>query len=240
MRFQSQIIRGDVQDALAIEWKFRVEPTEGGKVLFSFSDPNGKARVWKGGSWYFNRAPIALADYDGIDDVKNVLLIKSSYWITLLKVITDIALPCIGAHLKPADKAAATPLGVQIGLLFNSAFDTSMGSATPIAPRTVSKAQIPYAIAPTFATFATGEFASGPLASRRPRAAEQEDWKSSREGRCAEQGSKCRRGAAQQAEAAEQEDWRSSRVGGGAEQRSRRRRGAAQQATGNLRVRRFV
>ncbi|KAL6175954.1 hypothetical protein ACLB2K_052592 [Fragaria x ananassa] len=66
-----------------INGNFPVEPANGGRLLFMFSNPNNRNRVWRGGLWGFNHASVALAQYDEVDEVP---LVKSSYWIALLKV----------------------------------------------------------------------------------------------------------------------------------------------------------
>nr|XP_011463575.1 PREDICTED: uncharacterized protein LOC105351302 [Fragaria vesca subsp. vesca] len=63
--------------------KVKIEPVDGGPVLIIFTDPSDKIRACQGGSWGFNCPPVALPEYD---DVEEVPLVTSSYWITLLEV----------------------------------------------------------------------------------------------------------------------------------------------------------
>ncbi|XP_024196329.1 uncharacterized protein LOC112199560 [Rosa chinensis] len=71
------------RSAWRVNETLQVEEAEGGRVLFTFSDPTDRARVWRGAPWGFNRAPVALAEYDGVMLIEKVPLVKSSYWITM-------------------------------------------------------------------------------------------------------------------------------------------------------------
>ncbi|XP_040373978.1 uncharacterized protein LOC121052652 [Rosa chinensis] len=71
------------------------EVGEDDRVLFSFTDPNDADRVWKGGPWGYNRAPIALAPYNCVSPAVDVLLTKSSYWMTLQGIPPAFISKCI-------------------------------------------------------------------------------------------------------------------------------------------------
>ncbi|XP_061999326.1 uncharacterized protein LOC133716662 [Rosa rugosa] len=81
--FKVRSFLGMFRSAWRVNGTLQVEEAEGGRVLFTFSDPTDRARVWRGAPWGFNRAPVALAEYDGVMPIEKVPLVKSSYWITL-------------------------------------------------------------------------------------------------------------------------------------------------------------
>ncbi|XP_024198384.1 uncharacterized protein LOC112201706 [Rosa chinensis] len=75
---------GMFRSAWRINGRLSVEEVgEDDRVLFTFTDPSDVDRVWKGGPWGYNRAPVALAPYNGISPASEIPLKKSSYWMTL-------------------------------------------------------------------------------------------------------------------------------------------------------------
>ncbi|XP_024179155.1 uncharacterized protein LOC112185178 [Rosa chinensis] len=67
---------------MADQWQTKCRRNDD-RVLFTFTDPLDVDRVWKGGPWGYNRAPVTVAPYDGITLVEDVPLKKSSYRMTL-------------------------------------------------------------------------------------------------------------------------------------------------------------
>ncbi|PRQ53014.1 hypothetical protein RchiOBHm_Chr2g0161811 [Rosa chinensis] len=81
--FKVRSFLGMFRSAWRVNGTLQVEEAEGGRVLFTFSDPTDQARVWRGAPWGFNHFHVALAKYDGVIPIEKVPLVKSSYWITL-------------------------------------------------------------------------------------------------------------------------------------------------------------
>ncbi|PRQ55201.1 hypothetical protein RchiOBHm_Chr1g0321991 [Rosa chinensis] len=48
---------------------FNLEEADSGRVLFTFSDPADKARVWRSGPWGFNRASASLPSMGSLQDI---------------------------------------------------------------------------------------------------------------------------------------------------------------------------